>query len=99
MQASLEEAFFRHKKFGGDYMDQKIVTGEPGNFKFSTTTKPASKPQPTTSGAPKPAPLAVETVKPGDDKKVVKADKSPKTPNMPAKPKRRKSKGGPASAS
>jgi mediator of RNA polymerase II transcription subunit 6 len=101
MQASLEEAFFRHIKFGHEYMDEKVVTGEPGNFHFSTVPKPTSKPLPTTisSNTAKTTP-AVEATK-VDEKKGGKAtDKSPKTTtNMPAKPKRRKSKGGPASAS
>jgi mediator of RNA polymerase II transcription subunit 6 len=112
INAAREEAFFVHQKYGGDYMDEKVVTGEPGNFKF-TYVKPSS----TAAGRQHPAgagtaasgnevlpkagsetPATAEGAgAKADEKKGAKGGKSPKTPHMP-KPKRRKSKGGPASA-
>ena len=85
-------------KYGDEYMDENLVTGQPGSFHLSKlgkkelekgklTVPSLAKP----AAAPKPAPpLAVKTDVP-IAKKGIKVEKSPKTPGAP-KPKRRKSK-------
>lgn len=86
-------------KYGDEYMDENLVTGQPGAFHLSKSGKKdqekgklaapvIAKP----AATPKPAPLAVKTdVPPPLIRKGSKVEKSPKTPGAP-KPKRRKSK-------
>jgi mediator of RNA polymerase II transcription subunit 6 len=86
-------------KYGDEYMDENLVTGQPGGFHLSKTGKkdqekgklavPALA-KPAASSKPVPPP-ALKTDIPPPAKKGIKVEKSPKTPGVP-KPKRRKSK-------
>lgn len=103
LQALAEESFFRHLKHGGDYTDDKPITGQPGNFHVASGRKeiPAASNKPT----PPMAPLKTDggigglglapgaAGKNGKEKKDGKAEKSPRPGNAP-KLKRKKSKVG-----
>ncbi|EKD16417.1 uncharacterized protein L3040_008518 [Drepanopeziza brunnea f. sp. 'multigermtubi'] len=98
----LEEAINASMTYGDDYMDAIPVTGQPGDFHFSSTGReakdklmvpgPVKGPLhvPSKTAKPVPAPSPLKTNIPAE-RKGSKAEKSPKTPGM-AKPKRRKSK-------
>lgn len=105
LQRLAEESFFRHLKHGGDYIDEKPITGQPGNFhvasgrKEKTATPASGKPTPTPPVLPKVdggiggLGMGGVTGKSGKEKKEGKTEKSPR-PGNAAKPKRRKSKHG-----
>ncbi len=93
-----EDSFIRHLKYGGDYIDEKPITGQPGNFHVASTgrkEKPAKPPTlPTkTDGISGLGLQGPATAKNGKEGK--KAEKSPRPPNAP-KPRRRKTKTGSA---
>lgn len=100
LQRLAEESFFRHLKYGGDYTDEKPITGQPGNFHVASGRKektPASS-KPTPPALPKTdggiGGLGLPGAgKNGKEKKEGKPEKSPRPGNAP-KPKRRKSKAG-----
>jgi len=91
-----EDSFIRHLKYGGDYIDEKPITGQPGNFHVASTgrkEKPAKLPSLPTktdgiSGLGLQGPAIAKNGKEGK-----KAEKSPRPPNAP-KPRRRKTKTG-----
>lgn len=87
-----EHSFMIHTQYGGDYMDENPITGQPGQFHLSSTGRKerlqalALPSLNTTLKSP-------TTVAP--DKKDGKGDKTPKTPTGGiSKPKRKKSKAG-----
>lgn len=102
LQQLAEDSFFRHLKYGADYIDEKPITGQPGNFHVASTgrmEKPVKPPilPVKTEGIGNlglSGPAAGKNVK--DVKKDGKPEKSPRQPNAP-KLKRRKSKPGPVS--
>lgn len=87
-------------KYGEEYMDENMVTGQPGAFHLSKIGKKDQEKgklaipvlaKPAATGKPA-STLAVKTdVPPVLSRKGSKVEKSPKTPGAP-KPKRRKSK-------
>lgn len=100
LQRLAEESFFRHLKYGGDYTDEKPITGQPGNFhiasgrkdKAATSNKPTPV-LPKADGGIGGLGLAGPGAKNGKEKKEGKTEKSPRPGNAP-KPKRKKSKTG-----
>lgn len=93
----LEESLNITLKYGEEYMDLDLITGQPGEFHLSTTGKkeklavPAAKiPEPAASAKTTAPPTPLKTDIP-PARKGSKADKSPRTPGS-SKPKRRKSK-------
>ncbi|MBE3043095.1 hypothetical protein IMZ48_11095, partial [Candidatus Bathyarchaeota archaeon] len=100
LQRLAEESFFRHLKYGGDYTDDKPITGQPGNFHVASgrKEKPAASNKPTPPVLPKTdsgiGGLGLPGAgKIGEEKKEGKPGKSPRAGNAP-KPKRKKSKTG-----
>jgi mediator of RNA polymerase II transcription subunit 6 len=91
-----EESFAISMKYGNEYSDENPITGRPGEFHLSSTGRKEKVTAPQPTKGPLTAPT-VNTKVPADTKKDAKSDKTPKTPTMP-KPKRRKSKIGPAAA-
>lgn len=100
LQRLAEESFIRHLKYGGDYTDEKPITGQPGNFHIASGRKDkaaaSNKPTPVlpkTDGGIGGLGLTGPGAKNGKDKKEGKTEKSPRPGNAP-KPKRKKSKAG-----
>ncbi|KAK1760894.1 MED6 mediator sub complex component-domain-containing protein [Echria macrotheca] len=94
------ESFLIHERYGGEYIDQNPITGKPGEFHLSSTGRKDKLAVPKTNAPPlKPEALPALNTKVADSPlaKGGKETKSPKTPNVP-KPKRRKSKIGPAAS-
>jgi mediator of RNA polymerase II transcription subunit 6 len=91
-----EESLLIHLKYGGEYIDEIPITGKPGEFHLSSTgRKPVLPPQgaiPTGISTMSGPPMINTKL---DDKKDVKADKTPKSATMP-KLKRKKSKMSPS---
>ncbi|CAI4216848.1 unnamed protein product [Parascedosporium putredinis] len=95
LQRLAEESFFRHLKYGGDYIDERPITGQPGNFHVASTGRIEKPVKPPTlpnkvegiGGLGLPSPTVGKLAKEG--KKDGKPEKSPRPPNMP-KLKRRK---------
>ncbi|KAM0264292.1 hypothetical protein ACHAQJ_000782 [Trichoderma viride] len=96
MDRVAEESLLIHLKYGGEYIDEIPITGKPGEFHLSSTgRKPVLPPQgavPTGISAMSGPPMINTKL---DDKKDVKADKTPKSATMP-KLKRKKSKMSPS---
>lgn len=97
----LEETLNISMKYGDEYMDENPITGQPGEFHFSSTGRkekdklivPATgvKGPLQTSAKATPAPPALKTdILPA--RKGSKSKESPTKPGGPPKPKRRKSK-------
>ena len=100
LQRLAEESFFRHLKYGGDYTDEKPITGQPGNFHIASGRKEraaaSNKPTPVlpkVDGGIGGLGLTGPAGKNGKDKKEGKTEKSPRSGNVP-KLKRKKSKAG-----
>lgn len=110
LQRLAEESFFRHLKYGGDYIDEKPITGQPGNFhvasgrkeKAGAANKPPALPTlPKTDGGIGGLGLATATTAAaaavgGKGGKEEKKGKTEKSPRPgnAPKPKRKKSKAG-----
>ncbi|KAL7933997.1 MED6 mediator subfamily complex component domain-containing protein [Trichoderma chlorosporum] len=96
MDRVAEESFMIHLRYGGEYIDENPITGKPGEFHLSSTgRKPVLPPQgaaPTGLSAMSGPPMLNTKL---DDKKDVRADKTPKSATMP-KLKRKKSKMSPS---
>ena len=102
-----EESFAVHLKYGGDYIDENPITGRPGDFHLAKTGRKAVAASAVATDAATLGPLPTRpapavggggvTAK-EDARREGKAEKSPRT-GAPPKPKRRKSKAGPVSAS
>lgn len=97
MDRVAQESLLIHLRYGGEYIDEIPITGKPGEFHLSSTgRKPVLPPQ----GAAAPTGISTMSGPPTintklDDKKDVKADKTPKSATMP-KLKRKKSKMSPS---
>jgi len=97
----LEETLNISMKYGDEYMDENPITGQPGEFHFSSTGRkekdklivPATgvKGPLQTAAKVAPAPPALKTDIP-PSRKGSKSKESPRTPGGAPKPKRRKSK-------
>lgn len=94
-----EESLAIHLKYGGEFMDENPITGQPGSFHLSSTGRKDKLAVPLgAKGAPmslKDAPLPVIDTKTAAENPLARPGKDTKSPKsaMP-KPKRRKSKGG-----
>lgn len=98
----LEESLQISLKYGDEYMDENIITGQPGDFHLSMAGRkekdklmvpapvkgPLSTPtKPAATATPTPLKTDIPPARKGS-----KSEKSPKTPGGAPKPKRRKSK-------
>ena len=86
-----EEAFLAHMRHGGEYIDENPITGRPGEFHLSSTGRKAVPPPKAATESSMGAMNGPTLITKFDDKKDVKAEKTPKSATMP-RPKRRKSK-------
>ncbi|CAH0005194.1 unnamed protein product [Clonostachys byssicola] len=91
LEKLIEESYWIHMKYGGDYIDENPITGRPGEFHLSSTgRKPVPPPkavEQTGIGAISGPKLNTKIVDKKDGK-----EKSPKSATMP-KLKRKKSRG------
>ncbi|KAK1766157.1 MED6 mediator sub complex component-domain-containing protein [Phialemonium atrogriseum] len=99
-----EESLAIHLRYGGEYMDENPITGQPGSFHLSSTGRKdklaAPPPQPLGGGSIKrdgtAPPLPALNTKVAAENPLARNGKETKSPRTGAapKPRRRKSKGG-----
>ncbi|KAK6209169.1 Mediator of RNA polymerase II transcription subunit 6 [Pestalotiopsis sp. IQ-011] len=89
-----DHSFAIQMQYGGEYMDDNPITGQPGNFHLSSTGRKEKPRAPTLNPLTTNLKNPVST-KAGDKKDGTKEAKTPKTPNSGiSKPKRKKTKTG-----